>query len=451
MQNKKNNIISPGILEAPDNPNKPGELRHIYTVSEITQDIKILLENSFPEVWVEGEISNANAHPSGHFYLSLKDKDAVLPAAIFAWRNKDIKFKLENGLKVICFGKLNVYPPFGKYTFLIDKLEPKGIGGLQLAHEQLKKKLEAEGLFAPGHKRPIPYLPSGVGVVTSLSGAAVKDILKVLDRRFSTARIVIRPAQVQGEGAKEDIARAIKEMNDFNDTLPAFGRIEVMIVGRGGGSMEDLWAFNEEVVARAIYNSGIPVISAVGHERDQTIADLVADLRAPTPSVAAELAVPKKEDLKERLDDLSMALGRSFLEATLNFEETIDTFTHRLNLSAQNLLRLTVSEFESTVKKLAFLNPVVLVPQYKAKITDLAQQIYVRMQHLFQLKGAEFNGALEKLSSLSPLNILSRGYSITFKADQDMIIKDSKNVGPGDAIKTKLHKGEILSTVTEVK
>ena len=221
---------------------------------------------------------------------------------MFARANKDVKFKLENGLKVICFGKISIYGPYGKYQIIAEKIEPKGIGSLQLALEQLKAKLEKEGLFAVTHKRPLPYLPSKIGVVTSESGAAIKDILKVLDRRFGDLNIVIRPAQVQGEGAKEDIAQGILDLNAYNDTLSKDERIEVMIIGRGGGSAEDLWAFNEEIVARAIYDSKIPVISAVGHERDWTISDLVADVRAATPSVAAELVIPKKEDLKEKVD-----------------------------------------------------------------------------------------------------------------------------------------------------
>ena len=275
--------------------------RHIYTVSEITEGVKLILETSFPEVWVEGEVSNFKAHTSGHFYFSLKDQTAVLPAVMFSRANKDVKFKVENGLKAICFGKISAYGPHGCYQIIVERIEPKGIGSLQLALEQLKIKLAKEGLFASEHKRPLPYLPRRVGVVTSLSGAAIRDILKVLDRRFSDLHIVIRPVQVQGEGAKEEIAAAIGDFNRFNEGLPAAQRIEVMIVGRGGGSIEDLWAFNEEVVARAIYDSRIPVISAVGHEKDWTIADMVADVRAATPSVAAELVTPEKEDLRDLL------------------------------------------------------------------------------------------------------------------------------------------------------
>ena len=316
-----------------------------------------------------------------------------------------------------------------------------------MALEQLKQKLEKEGLFAPEHKRQIPYLPSRIGVVTSASGAAIKDILKVLDRRFGDVNIIINPVQVQGEGAKEEITRAIKDFNFLNDKLPSDEKIEVMIVGRGGGSIEDLWAFNEEIVARAIYNSGIPVISAVGHERDWTIADLVADLRAPTPSVAAELVIPKKEELQQRIDELSQDIKRSFLDISENFKEQIEEFTRRLVLSMQNMFRLSAGEFDAARKKLALLNPVFLIQQYKTQMLDLARQIYVRAGHFLKLKEAQVIKAVEKLSRLSPLNILSRGYSITFKIPEGEIIKEAVSLKSGDTIKTRLHKGEVISRV----
>jgi exodeoxyribonuclease VII large subunit len=312
--------------------------KHIYSVLEITQNIKVTLQNTFKDIWVEGEISNFNAHTSGHYYFSLKDKDAVLACVMFGRANKEVKFKIEYGLKVICFGKIEAYVPRSQYQLIVEKIEPKGIGSLQLALEQLKQKLEKEGLFKAEHKRPIPYLPLRIGVVTSLSGAAIKDILKVLDRRFSDVNIIINPASVQGDQAKEEIASAIIDFNLLNEKLAPSQRIEVMIVGRGGGSIEDLWAFNEEVVARAIYNSRIPVISAVGHERDWTIADLVADLRAPTPSVAAELVIPEKEDLKQKVKDLLSGLQSSFSDITLNLRQRLETLVHRLNLNTEHII-----------------------------------------------------------------------------------------------------------------
>lgn len=431
----------------------PEENRHIYTVSELTRSIKLVLENSFSQVWVEGEVSGFSTYPSGHSYFSLKDDNSILPAVLFVRVGRDVKFKIADGLKVICCGKISAYTSHsggGKYQIIVEKIEPKGIGSLQLALEQLKEKLEKEGFFAAEHKKPIPYLPARIGVVTSLSGAAIKDILKVLDRRFRDVHIIIHSVQVQGEGAKEEIAQAIRNFNIFNESLPRAEHVEVLIVGRGGGSIEDLWAFNEEMVARAIYNSRIPIISAVGHERDWTIADLVADLRAPTPSVAAELVIPKKEDLSEELDNLISGLRRNLQNLILSFEDPIDNLIHRLSLNAVHLWELNRNRLALASKNLSLLNPAALIPQYKTRILDLARQIYVRTDHLLKLKASEFSGLIEKLSSLNPLNILARGYSVTFKMPEGKIIKDAKYIKAGEIIKTKVHKGEILSKVMEV-
>lgn len=424
--------------------------RHIYTVSEITRDIKLILENTFSEVWVEGEVSGINKISTGTIFFTLKDDASLLKCVMFASYAGNIKFEIKDGLHLICFGHISVYEKDGKYQLYVQEIEPKGIGSLQLALEQLKQKLEKEGLFSASHKKSIPYLPSRIGVVTSLTGAAIKDILKVLDERFKDVHIIINPVRVQGEGAKEEIVQAIKDFNLLNQRLPQNQRIEVMIVGRGGGSIEDLWAFNEEIVARAIYNSGIPIISAVGHERDWTVADLVADLRAPTPSVAAELVIPKKEDLKEELDELIEDLKRSFLDITLNFQETIDNLTDRLTLNMEHILELSTSHFNASKKKLALLNPAVSIPRHQERIAELARQIYRCIGHFIKLRESEFTKAVEKLSNLSPLNILSRGYSITFKLPQEEILKDAKFIKAGDTVKTKLAKGEILSQVTKV-
>lgn len=427
--------------------------RHVFTVSEITLEIKTLLEGSFGSIWVEGEVSNFIASSSGHWYFSLKDRvdgaDALLSAAIFSRATKDVKFKLENGLKVICFGKINVYPPHGKYSLIIEKIEPKGVGGLQLALEQLKAKLEKEGFFSVEHKKPIPYLPAKIGVVTSLTGAAIKDILKVLDRRFKDAQIIINPVKVQGDGAKEEIAQAIEDFNLLNQGLSAGQKVEVLIVGRGGGSIEDLWAFNEEVVARAIYNSSIPVISAVGHERDVTIADLVADLRAATPSVAAELVIPRQEDLRQRLEELTLSLKQDFKDTITGFGDRVLDLAHRLKMSAEHVWEINFNRLGSDVNKLSLLNPILKLKQYQTKLLDLARQIYVRTQHLADLKESAFKGLIENLSNLNPLNILSRGYSVTFKLPEGKIIKSAKDVSAGDQIRTKVHQGEITSKVME--
>jgi exodeoxyribonuclease VII large subunit len=442
--------MSESMAELFDSGVPQKQARHIYTVSELTQNIKLVLENTFAQVWVEGEVSGISRIASGTTFFSLKDAGGLLKCVIFPSNLNAVEFEIKDGLKVICFGRVSVYEKTGQYQLYVEKVEPKGIGSLQLALEQLKEKLEKEGLFAPEHKKPIPYLPSRIGVVTSLSGAAIKDILKVLDRRFKDIHIIIHPAGVQGDGAKEEIAQAVRDFNVFNESLPKQEQVEVMIVGRGGGSIEDLWAFNEEIVARAIYNSRIPVISAVGHERDWTIADLVADLRAPTPSVAAELVIPKKEDLKDKVGDLTNSVKNALEDIATNFQETIDDLIHRLNLNIKHLWELSANEFRASIKKLTLLNPVTRVPEYKTRILDLARQIYVRTDHLIKLKNSQFSGLIEKLSSLNPLSILARGYSVTFKMPEGKIIKDTKFIKVGETIKTKVHKGEIVSKVTEV-
>lgn len=426
------------------------EKRRIFTVSEITKDIKLVLETTFGEVWVEGEVSGSNRLPTGTILFNLKDNQSILKCVIFAAYAQAMKFEIKDGLKFICFGHISVYEKEGRYQLYVEKIEPKGVGSLQLAFEQLKQKLEKEGLFSLKHKRQIPYLPSNIGIVTSLQGAAIRDILKVLERRFQDVQIIINSVRVQGEGAKEEISQAIKDFNLFNQQLPAEKKIEVLIVGRGGGSIEDLWAFNEEVVARAIYNSRIPIISAVGHERDWTIADLVADVRCATPSVAAEMVLPKKEELKDKVRDLSKNLKKIFLEITTNLQQDIDELAHHLKLNIEHTLALSVSEYNAIKKKLVLLNPVLRIQLYQTKTLDLARQIQVRMAHLFKLKSSEFTNALEKLSSLSPLNVLSRGYSITFKMPENTIVKGIRLIRRGDTIKTKLHRGEILSQVMKI-
>jgi len=424
--------------------------RYVYTVSEITRDIKLIFENTFADVWVEGEVSNYRPSSSGHYYFSLKDENSVLSAVMFSRLAREVKFKLEDGLKVVCFGCIDVYPPRGQYQLIIERVEPKGIGSLQLALEQLKQKLEKEGFFALERKRQLPYLPKKIALVTSISGAAIKDILKVLSRRFADAHIIVKSVLVQGAGAREEISTAIRELNEYNDSLPVSEKIEVMIVGRGGGSMEDLWAFNEEIVARAIYSSEIPVISAVGHERDWTIADLVADVRAPTPSVAAELVLPRKEDLKEKIDAFSTALKNAFADILAGNGTTVETLIHRMHLAMEHAFLINRSEFENAVKKLLLLNPAILIQQSLDKIKNALRQMNVRIQHIFELREAAFRAAAGKLANLSPLNILARGYSITFTEPSGKIIKDARIVNEGDMIKTKLDKGEIISEVKGV-
>ncbi|HMB68158.1 MAG TPA: exodeoxyribonuclease VII large subunit, partial [bacterium] len=290
------------MLRPQETSSEPGE--HVYTVRELTRGIKRLLESHWSALWVEGELSNVRYPTSGHVYFSLKDDDATLPAAMYRMKASRVRFRLEDGMKVRAFGQISVYEPRGAYQLIVATLEPVGTGDLELAFRQLRDRLDQEGLFAPERKKALPAFPRTVGLVTSDSGAALHDLLSVTARRAPHVRLVVRPARVQGEGAAQDVARAVRELDEW-------GGADVLIVGRGGGSLEDLWAFNEEVVARAIFECGTPVISAVGHAVDVTIADFVADRRADTPSVAAEIAVPDGRELRGQVQRLGDALARS--------------------------------------------------------------------------------------------------------------------------------------------
>lgn len=394
------------------------EEKRIYSVSEITEEIKVLLENTFPEVWVEGEVSNFSHSQAGHMYFSLKDAKSSIRCVFFRGVNTGLKFSLKDGLQCIACGRINVYAPSGQYQLNVQRLQPKGAGALQLAFEQLKERLSKEGLFDQGRKRPLPALPLRIGVVTSASGAAIRDILNVLRRRAPFVKIILNPVKVQGEGSAQEIARAIKEFN-------AYKEVDVLIVGRGGGSLEDLWAFNEEVTARAIYNSHIPVISAVGHEIDWTIADFTADLRAPTPSAAAELVVRQKEDLCEEL-------RHCFIR--------VDTAVkNRLNSLAREILRLK----ESYVLKY----PLNFIQIYIQRVDEFNHRLTQRAKYILEVSGHKFINLNSKLEALSPLNILSRGYSITFKLPQMRVVSDVKNLEAGDRIQTRFKEASIISEV----
>jgi exodeoxyribonuclease VII large subunit len=396
--------------------------KHIYTVAEITKYIRVILQDSFPGVWVEGEISNHVLHSSGHMYFSLKDAGAVLKCAMFKRANEKLKFKPKDGMKVICFGAISVYEARGDYQLIVEEIEPKGIGALQLQFQQLKEKLFKEGLFDEKHKVAIPFLPTRIGIVTSPTGAAIRDILNIARRRFSNVEIIINPVKVQGAGAKDEIARAIREFNELKN-------IDVMIVTRGGGSLEDLWPFNEETVARAIYDSDIPVISAVGHEIDYTISDFVADFRAPTPSAAAELVIPRKEDLVNIINTSTTRLRNALLSK-------IDILSHKLSrLKGAYVLR----------------QPLNLITQNQQKIDDLRKDLAIRIDHIVKMRGENFKLLISKLETLSPLGILTRGYSITTKFPEGAIIKNAKLLKRDDIVETRLGKGKFKSRVEEVK
>lgn len=401
------------------------EQKHIYTVSELTQNIRALLEGDFAEVWIEGEISNFINHTSGHMYFSLKDAGAVLACAFFRSANQGLKFQIRDGMQAVCFGKISVYDKRGQYQLYVEKIEPKGIGALQIAFEQLKAKLQKEGLFDEARKRPIPYLPTRIGVVTSPTGAAIKDILNVAKRRFQNVEVILNPVRVQGEGAEKEIARAVEEFNAFNGEMPPDRRVDVLIVGRGGGSLEDLWSFNEEIVARAIFGSKIPVISAVGHEIDWTIADFVADKRAPTPSAAAEMVIPRKEDLSNRLEELTGRLDGAMTDKIILLEDGLKTLS------------------ESYILK----QPINIIEQYQQRIDDIARNIEIRAGHILDTKTAAHGNLWGKLDMLSPFKVLSRGYSITTLAGAGRVIKDAAELKKGDEVMTRLSKGEFASKV----
>ena len=394
--------------------------KHIYTVSEINRYIRMILEDSFPAVWIEGEITNFVLHSSGHMYFSLRDAGSVLKCAMFKRSNEKLKFRPKDGMKVIAFGKISVYDVRGDYQLIIEEIEPKGIGALQLQFEELKKALAREGLFDASHKVPIPYLPTKIGIVTSPTGAAIRDILNIARRRFSNVEIIINPVKVQGADAPKEISEAVKQFNRLNN-------VDVIIVTRGGGSLEDLWSFNEEVVARAIYASEIPVISAVGHEIDYTISDFAADFRAPTPSAAAELVIPRKEDLTGAINAFTERLKNALTSR-------LDIFSHRLNtLKDSYIMR----------------QPMNLVLQYGQRIDDLVKDISVTVEHIVKMRQENFRLLVGKLSVLSPLAILSRGYSVTTKLPEGIILKGSRSVRKGDRVKTRLGDGQFTSIVEE--
>jgi exodeoxyribonuclease VII large subunit len=403
-----------------DSPEEINE--KFFTVSEITRGIKTSLEHRFSNIGVLGEISNVRKPGSGHVYLTLKDKNSQLQAVVFRNTASRIKFELKDGMEVISFGSVTVYEPRGQYQLIINKMEPKGIGALQLAFQQLKEKLEKEGLFDHAHKKTIPFIPQKIGIVTSPTGAAIKDILNIIDRRFANVEILIYPVKVQGEGAAQEIAEAITELNNYSD-------IDVIITGRGGGSLEDLWAFNEETVARSIYNSRIPVISAVGHEIDITIADLVADKRALTPSEAGELVVPRKDLLIEK----------------------IEKFKARLLQSLAGKLRLSKEKLARIANSYAMRQPFDRLNRWQQKLDEFAQRLNLNITHALHTERDKLSGIAGKLESLSPLNVLKRGYTITTRLEDNKSLRCIIDLSKGDKIKTNLSTGSIVSEILSIE
>ncbi len=433
--------------------------RRILTVSELTGQIRALIEDRFIEVWVEGELSNCRVWNTGHMYFTLKDAGAQIRGVMFRSTLRALRFAPRDGLRVVARGRVSVYDPKGEYQIISEHLEPEGLGALQLAFDQLKQRLSDEGLFDRRRKRPLPALPRKIGVVTSLDGAAVRDIIHVLRRRYPNAHIVIRPTRVQGEGAALDIARALAAIS----RVPG---VDVVIVGRGGGSIEDLWAFNEEVVARAIAGCPVPTISAVGHETDVTIADFVADLRAPTPSAAAEMVVARKDDFGSRIDRLAQRVHTTMAARLHRCESRLRTVLARpgyagvhgrvairgrhaadLTHELQRGLRAQVSARERAYQSL----------RLGLETFDLRRRLgRVRTRLVTadgRLAGASalgrhradgrLRGAAARLHALSPLAVLGRGYAVCWNADRTVVIRDSATVAEGDRLRVTLARGEL--------
>jgi exodeoxyribonuclease VII large subunit len=406
--------------EASDLPLFAGENRPFLTISELNEIVKGALESQLEAFWVLGEISNFRVPPSGHCYFTLKDDKSQIAAVMFRRQGAGLPFIPENGMEVLCFGKVSLYSARGDLQLYVESMEPKGQGALYLAFEQLKRRLAAEGLFARERKRPLPFLPNCIGLVTSDKGAALQDMLRILGDRFAERRIVIRPVKVQGDGAAQEIAAGIAE-------LARWGEADVMIVGRGGGSLEDLWAFNEEVVARAIFTSPIPVISAVGHEIDFTIADFVADHRAPTPTAAAEMVICRKKDMIEQLSGLENALVRAM----------------------QTNLETAQDSWRRLVKRLT--DPGRRLRENQQRLDELALDLVRCLQHRRRQLRDQLAQATGRLAALSPLAVLDRGYCIAHKLPEKTIIKNAAFLKIGDQLRITFAKGKSVCKVEETE
>jgi len=440
--------------------------RVVCTVSELAMRIKAQLEDQFPAVWVEGEISNLRTPSSGHAYFTLKDDGAQLRCVLFRGRGRRVAFQPEDGMQVLAFGGLDVYLARGEYQLVVELLEPKGLGALQLAFEQLKRRLEAEGLFEAARKRPLPPFPRTIGIVTSPTGAAIRDMLHIIDRRFADLRILITPVRVQGEEAPGEIVRALRDLQEIPE-------LDVVIVGRGGGSIEDLWAFNDERVARAIAACRVPVISAVGHETDFTIADFVADLRAPTPSGAAELVVREKLAVARALVDLyeglkqamagrlarerarvdSVARRRVLTDAARALRELyrrVDDLTARLTRGVHAGRRQAAHRVSLARNALRSLNPVARIANGTTLLSQLRGRLASAAGHRAKASRHRFDAAVGRLDSLSPLAVLGRGYSLTRLAS-GAIVRSAAQTRPGDAVEILLHQGVLDARVERLK
>jgi len=435
----------------------------VYSVFQITQEIKGLLESEFPLFWVQGEVSNFREPGSGHYYFVLKDDRAQIRGVMFRHQNRLLPFRPEDGMAVLVLCRLTVYEPRGEYQIVVERMEPRGRGALQLALEQLKSKLRDEGLFEKGRKRPLPYLPRRIVVVTSPTGAAIRDFIHVMDRRHGAMEIQVYPVRVQGSEAAAEIAEALDRINAQWDA-------DVLVITRGGGSLEDLWPFNEEVLARAIFRSRIPVLSAVGHEIDFTISDFVADVRAPTPSVAAELLAPSRADLDTRIRNMETALRHQIISRLAVMEERLTSHRRRLGdprrLVSDQWLRMDDVHERLCIHIRAILarkvhglqSPIDLLhgsrPGEKIRRMQEFLDALSRNLNWFQIRVLERCEArlirwTERLNGLSPLLVLDRGYSIATRASDGRLVTDSRDTAVGERVKVRLRSGGLLCVVEE--
>ena len=395
----------------------------ILNVSQINEYIRALLERDdvLSAIMVRGEISNLTIHRSGHIYFTLKDEGSVLKAVMFRSSAARVKFALQNGMNVIVAGRISLYAPTGQYQLYAEDIQPDGIGALYIAFEQIKQRLAAEGLFDSARKKPIPKIPMTVGVITSPTGAAIHDMINVMGRRFPLAKILLYPALVQGEGAPKSLIGGIKYFNEKK-------QVDVIIIGRGGGSIEDLWGFNDVELAYAIAESEIPVISAVGHESDFTICEFVADLRAPTPSAAAELAVPNSEDIRLAIDQSSIRMRKLLLSQIEKYRKYIEIISKSRVLTSKESL----------------------LDEYKMKINLLSDNLDRLIESRINDKRTRLSLTSAKLEAISPLGTLSRGYAIVLNAE-NVAVRCVSDVKEGDVVKLSLSDGDISAEIKEIK
>lgn len=392
----------------------------VLTVSELNELIRDRLETGLDALWVAGELSNVRFPPSGHVYFTLKDGQSQIAAVLFRRHAENLRFRLEDGMEVVCSGRVSVYSVRGALQFYAVQMEARGKGALTVAFEQLKKRLWQEGLFDDDRKKPLPFLPRTIGIVTSLQGAAVRDMLRIIGDRFPDRRVVIRPARVQGPGAAEEIAQGIRELDET-------GMVDVMIVGRGGGSLEDLWAFNEETVARAMAAARVPIVSAVGHEIDVTIADFVADRRAPTPTAAAEMILPDRDELGERLAVLARRLRRSAGSGLERRRESLRHWTRRLADPSRGLR------------------------QGQMRLDDLSVRLWRRQEDSVSRLRERLGHLAGRLDSVNPLAVLRRGYSIVYRVSDGRIVTDASALEKGHQVRLDFAAGRAVCRVEEVE